>query len=94
MDESIQKRLLVEKVADVVCNHYGVEYIPANAEPQPEVKPAEKPAEKPTAVEKIYRVFDASGKQTGAYNMESNALNQVKAQLHLTGGASITYGPR
>jgi hypothetical protein len=25
MDESIQKRLLVEKVADVVCNHYGVD---------------------------------------------------------------------
>lgn len=25
MDESIQKRLLVERVADVVCNHFGVD---------------------------------------------------------------------
>lgn len=25
MEESVQKRLLVEKVADVVCNHYGVD---------------------------------------------------------------------
>lgn len=77
-------------IAKGLCNHYGVKYIPANAEPQPEVKPAEKPA----VTEKIYRVFDASGKQTGAYNMEANALNQVKAQLQLTGGAKITYGPR
>ena len=81
-------------IAKGLCRHYGVKYIPTKTEPQPEVKPAEKPAEKPAITEKIYRVFDASGKQTGAYNMESNAFNQVKAQLQLTGGATITYGPR
>lgn len=87
-----------EAICKGICNHYGVKYVPANAEPQPEEKPAEKPTEKPVekpeATDNIYRVFDASGKQTGAYNMESNALNQVKAQLQFTGGASITYGPR
>lgn len=85
---------IAEAICRGLCNHYGVKYIPTNAEPQPEVKPVQKPAEKPAVAENIYRVFDASGKQTGAYNMEANALNQVKAQLQLTGGAKITYGPR
>lgn len=81
-------------IAKGLCRHYGVKYIPANAEPQPEVKPAQKPAEKPAATEMIYRVYDASGKQVGAYTVESNAYTMVKEQVLLTGGASITYGPR
>lgn len=82
-------------IAKGLCNHYRMKYIPdLIIQDMLEVKLPEKPSEKPATTEKIYRVFDASGKQTGAYNMESNALNQVKAQLQLTGGASITYGPR
>lgn len=46
-------------IAKGLCNHYGVKYIPANAEPQPEVKPAEKT---------IYRV------QVGAFHNRDNAV--------------------
>lgn len=82
-------------IAKGLCNHYHMKYIPdLIIQDMLDVKLPEKPAEKPATTEKIYRVFDAFGKQTGAYNMESNALNQVIAQLHLTGGAKITYGPR
>ena len=81
-------------IAKGLCRHYGVKYLPDNAETQPEVKPAQKPAEKPAATEMIYRVFDASGEQVGAYTVESNAYTMVKEQVKLTGGASITYGPR
>jgi N-acetylmuramoyl-L-alanine amidase len=49
---------IAEAICKGLCNHYGVEYIPANAEPQPEVKPAEKT---------IYRV------QVGAFHNRSNA---------------------
>lgn len=54
-------------IAKGLCRHYGVKYIPANAEPQPEVKPAEKT---------IYRV------QVGAYHVKANAeamLEKLKA---------------
>ncbi len=54
-------------IAKGLCNHYGVKYILANAEPQPEVKPAEKT---------IYRV------QVGAYSVKANAeamLEKLKA---------------
>lgn len=43
---------------------------------------------------KIYRVFDASGKQIGAYSEEVNAFNQVREQLKETGSAKITYGEK
>lgn len=54
-------------IAKGLCRHYSVKYIPANAEPQPEVKPAEKT---------IYRV------QVGAYHVKANAeamLEKLKA---------------
>lgn len=54
-------------IAQGLCNHYGVKYIPANAEPQPEAKPAEKT---------IYRV------QVGAFTERKNAeamLKKIKA---------------
>lgn len=49
---------IAEAICRGLCNHYGVKYIPANAEPLPEVNPAEKPAEDD---QKIYRV------QVGAF---------------------------
>ena len=58
---------IAEAICRGLCNHYGVKYIPANAEPQPEVKPAEKT---------IYRV------QVGAYSVKANAeamLEKLKA---------------
>ena len=82
-------------IAKGLCKHYGVKYIPPKAEPQPEEKPAQNPTEKPAEdVQMIYRVFDASGKQVGAYSVESNAFNMVKEQLQKGGKAQITYSAR
>ena len=53
-----------EGICEGICNHYSVKYIPANAEPLPEVKPAEKPAEDD---QKIYRV------QVGAFHNRNYA---------------------
>lgn len=104
-DHKEQAQWIIDHVVEIgeaickgICNHYGMKYVPTNAEPQPEEKPAEKPtekpAEKPAATEKIYRVFDASGKQVGAYSVEANAFNMVKEQLSKGGAAKITYGAR
>ena len=83
-----------EAICEGICNHYGVKYVPANAEPQPEVKPAQTPTQKPASTEMIYRVSDASGKQVGAYKEEANAINEVKRQLKKSGAALITYSAR
>lgn len=100
-DNPEEARWIIEHTQDIaeaicrgICKHYRVKYIPPKAEPQPEEKPAQKPTEKPAATEKIYRVFDASGKQVGAYSVESNAFNMVKEQLRKGGKAEITYGAR
>lgn len=100
-DEPEEARWLIDhgdEAAEAICRgyckHYGVKYIPPKAEPQPEEKPAQKPTEKPATSEKIYRVFDASGKQVGAYSAESNAFNMVKEQLRKGGKAEITYSAR
>lgn len=77
---------IAEAICKGLCNHYGVKYGASGAE-----STAEK---KPTATEKLYRVFNASGKQVGAFSVESNAINEVKKQLHNGGAAKITYGPR
>lgn len=76
-------------IAKGLCNHYGVKYISAGGEEKPAAAPAAKPA-----AENIYRVFDASGKQTGAYAVEANAFNEVRKQLKNGGKAEITYGPK
>lgn len=81
-------------IAKGLCNHYGVRYVPANMENKPEVKPSQKPTEKPVEKEMIYRVYDESGKQLGAYKVEEYAFNKVKEQLRLGGGARITYSPK
>ena len=104
-DHKEQAQWIIDHVTEIgeaickgICSHYGVKYIPANAEPQPEVKPvdkpAEKPVEKPAATDNIYRVFDASGKQVGAYVLAGNAFNMVEEQLLNGNKATITYGPR
>jgi N-acetylmuramoyl-L-alanine amidase len=71
---------LAEAICKGVCKHHSVKYVA--------------PAEKPAATENIYRVFNAAGKQVGAYSVEANAFNMAKEQLKLTGAAKITYGPK
>lgn len=78
-------------IAKGLCKHYGVNYLPDRII-QDLVE--ESAAQKPVEVEMIYRVFDASGKQLGAYKVEGNAFTKVKEQLTKGGEAKITYGPR
>ena len=48
----------------------------------------------PAASTSLYRVFNAEGKQVGAYSVEENAFNEVKKQLNATGKATITLGTK
>lgn len=47
-----------------------------------------------TEAKNLYRVFNAAGKQTGAYEMEENAFNEAKKLLAAGGKATITYGTK
>ena len=78
-------------IAKGLCNHYSVKYLPDRIIQD---LLEENAAQKPVEVEKIYRVFDDSGKQLGAYKVEDYAFNKVKEQLLKGGEAKITYGPR
>lgn len=72
-----------EAIAKGICNYFGCKYV------EPEEKPVEPVT--PTAPAKpIYRVFNADGKQVGAYVVEANAFNEVKRQLQSGGAAKIT----
>lgn len=42
----------------------------------------------------IYRVFDAAGKQVGAYHEEANAFNEAKKQLSNKGSVKITLSDK
>ena len=42
----------------------------------------------------LYRVFDAAGKQVGAYSSETNAFTEAKKQLKNGGSVKITYGAK
>ena len=73
-------------LAKGICKYLGVEYVPPKAE--------EKPVATNTTANSIYRVFNAAGKQVGAYSVEANAFAAVKKQLQNGGSAKITYGPK
>lgn len=47
-----------------------------------------------TKVKNLYRVFNAEGKQTGAYEVEENAFNEAKKLLAAGGKATITYSAK
>lgn len=48
-------------------------------------------AAKPADPEPVYRVFDAAGKQVGAYGQEANAFDKAKELLKTGGIVKITY---
>lgn len=77
---------IAEAICKGLCNHYGVKAGASSTESTAEKKPA--------ATGNIFRVFNASGKQVGAYSVEGNALNEVRRQVRTGGAAKITYGPR
>ena len=59
-----------------------------NADPVPVPEPA--PAPKGS----LYRVFNAAGKQVGAYSYEENAINEAKKQLRVGGATKITLSDK
>ena len=101
-DNADQAKWIISHVKDIgeaivagICDYYGVKYIEDGNTSAPEELPAQKPAEaEKNTVDYIYRVFDAAGKQVGAYSVETNAMNEVKKQAKSGGSARVTYGPR
>ena len=79
---------LAEAICKGVCKHYGVKYVSPGGNTTSSAKPAEKPTER------LYRVFNAAGKQVGAYSVEANAINEAKKQLKNGGTVKITYGAK
>lgn len=77
---------------DAELKKLGIAYAEACAE----YLKLEKKATEPEAEESgaMYRVFDASGKQVGAYREEANAFNEVKKQLQAGGAARITLSEK
>ena len=51
-------------------------------------------ASAPAPAKGMYRVFNAAGKQVGAYREEDNAFNEVKKQLQACGAAKITLSDK
>lgn len=103
-DNAEQAQWIIDHVVDIgeaickgICDYYGVKYIAAGSAITPEEKPEEPspaPTQKPVTAENIYRVFNASGKQVGAYKVESNAANAVMREVKAGGAARITYGAK
>lgn len=72
--------------ADATAEWLGLEK--KKADPVPE------PAPKPAVGSTLYRVYDASGKQTGAYSYEENAIKEAQKQLHAGGSTKITLSDK
>ena len=83
---------------DYELKKLGIAYAEAAAEylklEQKVAKPAPTPAPTPAPVKPMYRVFGADGKQTGAFQVESYAFNEVKKQLLVGGSARITLSEK
>ena len=77
--------------AEAAAEYLGLEKKAAAPAPAPEPEPA--PAA-PSTSGGLYRVFNAAGKQVGAYSKEANAFNEVKKQLQAGGAAKITLSEK
>ena len=75
---------------DAELKQMGIAYAEATAE----YMKLEKKVVEPAPAKGMYRVFDAAGKQVGAYSEEANAFNQVKKQLQANGKATITLSEK
>lgn len=86
---------IAEAICKGLCNHYGVKYVTAKTQDkQPTSKTEDKADEKPAATKKVYRVFNAAGKQVGAYSVEDNAFKEAKKQLQAGGSVKITLSKK
>lgn len=85
---------------DAELKKLGIAYAEACAEwlklekKNVEPVPAPEPEPSPAPSGSLYRVFDASGKQVGAYTYETNAFNEVRNQLKAGGAARITLSDK
>lgn len=103
-DNAEQAQWIIDHVVDIaeaickgICKHFGRKYVAPSGNPtsaKKEEPKKEEPKKETSKTENIYRVFNSSGKQVGAYSSESNAINEVKKQVKSGGSAKITYGPR
>jgi N-acetylmuramoyl-L-alanine amidase len=76
----------------------GIAYAEAAAEylklEKKVAKPVPAPAPTPAPAKPMYRVYGADGEQTGAFQVESYAFNEVKKQLLVGGKATITLSEK
>ena len=83
---------------DAELKKLGIAYAEACAEwlnlEKKNVDPAPVPEPAPAPKGSLYRVFDAAGKQVGAYSYEENAINEAKKQLHAGGATKITLSDK
>ena len=83
---------------DAELKKLGIAYADACAEwlnlEKKNVDPAPVPEPEPAPKGSLYRVFDAAGKQVGAYSYEENAINEAKKQLRAGGATKITLSDK
>lgn len=83
---------------DAELKKLGIAYAEASAEflnlEKKAVEPEPAPAPAPAISNGMYRVFDKDGEQVGAYRVEANAFNTVKALIEVDGKATITLSEK
>ena len=80
---------------DAELKKLGIAYAEAAAEwLKLEKKGATTPAPTHAPAKSMYRVFNAAGKQVGAYTVEANAFNEAKKQLKAGGKVTITLSEK
>lgn len=79
---------IAEAICKGICNFYGVKYVTDVVEDVPAK------TEEPKVEKQLYRVFNAAGKQTGAFYVEDNAFNEARKQLQSGGAAKITLSDK
>ena len=83
---------------DAELKKLGIAYADACAEwlnlEKKNVDPAPVPEPESAPKGSLYRVFDAAGKQVGAYSYEENAINEAKKQLRAGGATKITLSDK
>ena len=91
-DEDHELKKLGIAYAEAAAEYLKLEKKGATSTPAPAPTPTPAPTSAPA--KGMYRVFNAAGKQVGAYTVEANAFNEVKKQLQAGGAARITLSEK
>lgn len=92
-DEAELKRMGIA-YAEAAAEWLDLEKKGATPAPAPAPEPVPDPTPAPAPAKGMYRVFNAAGKQVGAYTVEAYAFNEVKKQLQAGGAAKITLSEK